>query len=103
MNQATAPDIDLLIMRRKEECREFHEKFNHKVLNDKQYMIDIEWFLNWKCFVTNDLSERFLSNSKKLISNNQNIGVLAPGPLSNQNLIENQKIVKKNLKNVKII
>jgi hypothetical protein len=102
LNQATAPDIDLLIMRRKEECREFHEKFNHKVLNDKQYMIDIEWFLNWKCFVTNDLSERFLSNSKKLISNNQNIGVLAPGPLSNQNLIDNQKNVKKNLKNVKI-
>ena len=101
MKQASAQDIDLLIVRRKEECREFHEKFNNKVLNDKEYIIDIEWFLNWKCFVTNDLTERFLSNNKKLISTNNNIGVLAPGPILNHNLIDNQKNIKKNLKNVK--
>jgi len=89
-------------MRRKEECREFHEKFNHKTLNDKQYLIDIEWFLNWKCFVTNDLTEKFLLNSKKSISINQNIGVLAPGPISNNNLVDNQKIIKKHIINVKI-
>lgn len=90
-----------MIVRRKEECREFHEKFNNKVSNDKEYIIDIEWFLNWKCFVTNDLTERFLSNNKKLISTNNNIGVMAPGPIYNHNLIDHQKNIKKNLKNVK--
>ena len=67
-------------------------------------MIDIEWFLNWKCFVMNDLTEKHLQNNKKMISINNKIGVLPPGPISNENLIEkdkNQQLIKKNLINVK--
>ena len=34
------------------------------------YAINLEWFLEWKCFVTNDLSDKLIINSKKRISDN---------------------------------
>lgn len=95
-------DFDLLIIRRKEECKEFHEKNNNtnKSLNEKQYIVDIDWFLHWKCFVTNDLTEKYLPNNEKRISSNNKIGILSPGPIYNEKIIDHQKNVKKNLVNV---
>ena len=89
-----------MIIRRKEECKEFHEKYNYKSLNDKQYIIDIDWFLNWKCFVTNDLTEKYLPDSEKLFSTNNKIGILSPGPIMNGKLLDNQKNLRKNISNV---
>ena len=39
------------------------------------YVVELEWFLLWKCFVTNDLTDKNLSNNKKKISINKNIGI----------------------------
>jgi len=97
--EATNNDIDSLIMRRKQECKQFHELFNAESLSNKLYMINLEWFLEWKCFVTNDLSEKYLVNDKKNISINKTIGVLPPGPISNNKLINSSNTLKKNLAN----
>ena len=43
----------------------------------------------WKCYVSNDLTDKYVSNSKKFISENKRIGVLPPGAITNINLIEN--------------
>jgi hypothetical protein len=89
---ATKEEIKELIQRRKEEIKEFQDIY--KIRNDdvkidsKFYVVDIEWFLLWKCFVTNDMTDKYISNSKKRISPNRSIGILAPGPISNSNLFE---------------
>ena len=63
---ASSNEIDQLILRRKEECKIFQEKLKPNFENEeKLFAIEIEWFLNWKCFVTNDLSDKYLSNMKK--------------------------------------
>jgi hypothetical protein len=103
---ATSKEIELLNLRKKEECRIFHEKVKANNDDDPMYAIDSEWFLLWKCFVTSDLSEKFLPNSKKRISVNNDIGILQPGPIYNDCLFENvednqsEKILKKGLKKV---
>lgn len=95
--EARPQEIDVLITRRKEECKEFHEKFNsNRNLSEANYLVDIQWFLSWKCFVTNDLSEKHLPNSNKNLSINPSIGVLSPGPITNEVLYEAHSM-KKNI------
>jgi hypothetical protein len=103
----SANEIDQLILRRKEECMIFQDKLKANFENEeKLYAIETEWFLSWKCFVTNDLSDKFLPNQKKKISSNINIGVLQPGAINNFNLFEkgsrefNEKSLRKGLKKV---
>ena len=67
------------------------------------YAINLEWFLEWKCFVTNDLSDKLILNCKKRISDNKLIGVLPPGYISNGKLCEKDNetgkyILKSNVK-----
>jgi hypothetical protein len=85
----TKDEISYLTLRRKQETKAFQELYQIKPLKDEKnyyYAIDIEWFLLWKAFVTNDLSDKHISNSKKRISANKRIGVLPPGPITNSNL-----------------
>ncbi len=83
-----AADVTFLNKRRKDEGKTFQELFKTSSNQNKFYVIDIEWFLSWKCFISNDTTEKNLANSKKKISPNKNIGVLPPGPISNYNLFE---------------
>ena len=93
-------DITFINKRRKDEGKNFQELFKTPSQYNKFYVIDIEWFLNWKCFISNDVTEKSLSNSKKKISANKNIGVLPPGPISNYNLFDKntKEYTAKNLK-----
>ena len=50
------------------------------------YAIDKTWFNKWRVFVTNDLTDKILTNDMKYISDNKKIGVLPP------NMIDNSKI-----------
>ena len=68
----------------------FKDLFKNSSNNFNFFVIDIEWFLNWKCFVSNDTTEKNLTNNKKNISPNKNIGILPPGPITNFNLFEKQ-------------
>lgn len=100
-DQITKDELFTLKSRRKQEIKIFQEILNSKNCHDensrnlnrnkntcteKFYAINMEWFLLWKCFVTNDMSEKILSNSKKNISLNKAIGVKPPGCISNYNL-----------------
>jgi len=73
---------------------------------NKYFVVNLEWFLQWKCYVINDLSDKYLTNNKKRISSNKQIGVLPPGPIQNiclfdRNVTEfNEKTLKKGLKKV---
>lgn len=84
----SSAEITFLNKRRKDEGKNFQELFKAPSANNKFYVIDIEWFLNWKCFISNDNTEKSLANSKKKISPNKGIGVLPPGPISNYNLFD---------------
>jgi len=95
-----ATDVSCLNKRRKDEGKNFQELFKTNTNNNKFYVIDIEWFLNWKCFISNDITEKNLPNSKKKISPNKSIGVLPPGPISNFNLFD-KNIREYNIKNLK--
>lgn len=44
---------------------------------EKLYFIDIEWFLSWKCYVMNDITEKTLPNNKKMIFYVKNLGRLS--------------------------
>lgn len=96
----TGNEITFLNKRRKEEGKNFQELFKTASAYNKFYVIDIEWFLNWKCFISNDITEKNLANSKKKISSNKNIGILPPGPISNCNLFDKntKEYCAKNLK-----
>jgi len=96
----SAADITFLNKRRKEEGKNFQELFKSPSSQGKFYVIEIEWFLNWKCFISNDTTDKILLNNKKKISVNKNIGVLPPGPISNFNLFDKntKEYTAKNLK-----
>ena len=95
-------------MRKKIEVKEFQEIYKKRTLTSgitqlddnseaKFYCaLDLEWFLIWKCFVTNDMTDKYVSNSKKSISQNKSIGVLPPGGITNENLFEKTKKQNKN-------
>ena len=101
---ATKKEIKDLEVRRSHELKVFtslmqrNMEISKKDKNYKEisfYAIDKSWFTKWKVFVMNDLTEKLLSNNKKYISDNKNIGVLPP------DIIDNSKIstinnIKKN-------
>lgn len=76
-------EIELLNQRRQEE-KPFLQLISSGQEEEIQYALDSEWFNNWKFFVTNDISEK----PKKRLSQNQRIGVLPPGPISNNSLFD---------------
>ena len=56
----------------------------------RMYIISSEWLFKWKCFVLNKISR---SADKKLSSQvrkseNTQVGILPPGPITNGNLFE---------------
>lgn len=79
---------------------------NRSNTESKYYVVHIEWFLQWKCYVINDQSEKFFTNNKKRISSSKEIGVLPPGPIQNLNLFDRnvteltEKTLKRGLKKV---
>ena len=92
---ASKKEINDLVIRRKHEEKVFMSLLqrDHEIKkNDKNYknipfyVIDITWFNKWKAFVTNDFSEKVLSNDLKYISDNKKIGILPP------DIIDNSKI-----------
>lgn len=95
-DKVSKENIQILNQRRKLESKLFQENLKENDTSKSFYAIDLEWFLLWKSFVTNDQSEKNLSNYKKNISVNKSIGkifdnsigVLSPGPISNNNLFQ---------------
>lgn len=87
--EVSTEEINQLISRKNEECKIFANYLNEQYIEDISYVLEMEWFLNWKCFVTNDITEKYLSNSKKNLSINNLIGVLDPGPIMNYSLLDN--------------
>lgn len=86
--ETTKDEIQTIALRRKQEVKEFQELYKKNTKTECNYLIDLEWFLLWKCFVTNDMSDKYVSNSKKRISPNKSIGILPPGPITNINLLD---------------
>lgn len=80
-------ELNFLNNRRKHEIKLFQNDLNTNN-KGKYYIIDTNWFLQWKCFVTNDLSDKYISNSNKKISENKIIGVLPPLYINNSNICE---------------
>ena len=92
---ATKKEIKDLELRRRHERKVFsslyqrNSEIRKKYKNYKDnyfYAIDKTWFIRWKVFVTNDLTEKILPNDMKYISDNKKIGVLPP------DIIDNSKI-----------
>ena len=58
-------------------------------------MISSEWLFQWKCFISNKISNSsaFSQAVKDRVnfSTNKEIGVLPPGPICNKDLYENIK------------
>ena len=99
----TSYEIMQLNSRRKQEIKAFQDLLKAECSNKTTYALDINWFLEWKCFVTNDLTEKYIKNTAKKISDNKIIGVLPPNYISNGKICEkgknNKYTVKSNLKN----
>ena len=80
-----------LQIRRKHEKKVF-QALMKKVINNKKnnfyFALESSWFNNWKCFISNDLTEQISANNEKHISENTTIGVLPPGPINNQKLCD---------------
>jgi hypothetical protein len=94
---STKSEMLFLHQRRKQEIKEFQALYKKNIKTDFYYVVDIEWFLVWKCFVTNDTTEKYIANAKKRISVNKSIGILPPGPITNSILVEKGSL-KKGLK-----
>ena len=84
----TDEDAKFIHARRKEEAGEFQVLLKQSAQSDKYYVIDIEWYLKWKCFVTNDMTEKYLKKENLPICNAKNVGVLPPGPVDNLPLLD---------------
>jgi hypothetical protein len=95
-------NIQLYNKRKKEEAIELQNKFNKNSESGNYFVVDYNWFLLWKSYITNDIKEEFLPNKYKKISQNKLIGILPPQPIDNLVLLEkdNKKniVVKKGLK-----
>ena len=80
-----------LNMRKKHESKVYQGLMKRNKENNKEiyyYAIEMSWFNKWKCFVSNDLSEKIMSNNDKHISDNKLIGVLPPGIINNIKLCD---------------
>ena len=80
-----------LHMRRRHEKKVF-QTLMKKIINYKKnnfyFALESSWFKNWKCFISNDLTEQILINNEKHVSENTTIGVLPPGPINNRILCD---------------
>jgi hypothetical protein len=103
----TQNEIKELNTRRKHEIRVFQNLLNKNVnLNNNNnnvfYALDKKWFLKWKCFVTNDLRDKYINNNEKFISENKLIGVLPPEKINNYKISVKNKngnfVLKENMK-----
>ena len=80
-----------LNMRKKHESKVYQGLMKRNKENNKEiyyYAIEMSWFNKWKCFVSNDLSEKIMSNNDNHISDNKLIGVLPPGIINNIKLCD---------------
>ena len=78
-------------MRRRHELKVYQNLMKRNKENNKDiyfYAIESSWLNKWKCFVTNDLSEKLMSNNEKHVSDNKVIGVLPPGIINNIKLCD---------------
>ena len=100
----TQNEIKELNIRRKHEIRVFQNLLNKNVNlnNNVFYALDKKWFLKWKCFVTNDLRDKYIKNNEKFISENKLIGVLPPEKINNYKISVKNKngnfVLKENMK-----
>ena len=93
-------------IRRKHELKAF-QSLNKKTINNNNFYfaIDSSWFNNWKCFVSNDFSEKIITNNEKYISENKSIGILPPGMIDNTRIcdvVNDDKVKYKLKKGLKI-
>jgi hypothetical protein len=86
--EITKEELKFFNARKKQEVAEFQKLYKNTNNSKEFYAIDIEWFLFWKCYVTNDQTAKYISNSKKGISIHKSIGVLPPFIITNSNLFE---------------
>ena len=78
-------------MRRRHESKVYQSLMKRNKESNKEiyfYALETSWFNKWKCFVSNDLSEKIMSNNEKHISDNKMIGVLPPGIINNIKLCD---------------
>ena len=78
-------------MRRRHESKVYQSLMKKDKENNKEiyfYALETSWFNKWKCFVSNDLTEKVMSNNEKHISDNKIIGVLPPGIINNIKLCD---------------
>ena len=78
-------------MRRRHESKVYQSLMKRDKENNKEiyfYALETSWFNKWKCFVSNDLTEKVMSNNEKHISDNKIIGVLPPGIINNIKLCD---------------
>lgn len=86
--KVTSFEIEALLNRRKSEIKEFQLLLKKDCDATCNYALDIIWFLEWKCFVMNDLSDNYIKNESKRISENTLIGVLYPNYISNARICD---------------
>ena len=76
--EVSKSEIHILNMRRAEEINEFEKMLKiTQSPNEKQdwYCLEMDWYLQWKAFVTNDQTEKTISKSKVRNSENKEIGI----------------------------
>ena len=85
----TDEEIHHYVLRRKEEEKGYKcllEKESHSPRNTIKYLIDMEWFSLWNSYINN---ENFTDNDVNLAYSEINeIGILPPGPITNEHLVE---------------
>ena len=72
----------------KEVAKQFKKLMKKDHESNATYALDTGWFLQWRCYITNDLSDTYYMNTIKKISENRLIGVLPPRYISNGNIAE---------------
>ena len=105
----TKKEIKEFHMRRRHEAKVYQRLMKRNIENKKDiyfFAIEASWMNKWKCFVSNDLSEKIMNNNEKHISDNKSVGVLPPGIINNIKLCDIYKPhgkyrIKSGLKNKK--
>lgn len=92
--KATEEELLYLNKRRKAEKDLIFEKENSKQIDSLWFIISTQWLIHWKCFLSNKTIAKVDGNDVDFkdqlsISENPNIGVLPPGPISNSDLFIN--------------
>ena len=89
----TETEYTELNLRRKHEAQVFQNLLKAPENEDefKSFAVNKEWFSEWKAFVSNDLSDDLVKNDSKRISDNKLVGVLPPGEIDNECVVEGIK------------